>query len=712
MNKPEILPYHRNLASLLKSEPNRSERIAFLKEERKTPEYQIAKEEARKRNYPDVLQVPQDSISSAIASLSAEDRELSPQEQTMLWAYKTLDEYSNLPKENHRERVKVHDLVRQTVRHLLKNPQDVDIAGSIWKSRVEQGSDPKESFYETIKQESVEQARKHWKEITSSQLAEIVKAYVHSSLASDIGESILTGYFKGPDSRNEWIDAQYAFAFAVLDLIEDQKAFNKAMRISLFDTNILSIDSNLSRRANVLVSLPYDVDDRTFQKFLVTQNVIIRSSYLASEDLTESRRRGPKALRDDPKFKQIFDITQQQAIKKLGFPKAQEINQAMVEMRPNVSGITDGNEMDTEGILRAATKWPSNLVLDQLEPLNQKFRMVGGPKEDYESTKRIAREIALERGLGEVYFLDVPTSDGFILGVAIPQALIGRRKEIIKLVLNRKFSAEEISGFDKPQHLFISHSNRAILSLQNESLIPVDRFDSQSIILTQRKPNYIESNKHPLQALEQVGFIAPRMEGADVREVNKRLADEISRSQIRFLNRRGVRVPLEKQLKEMGYTHVDFHKDANSDRLLVRVFVGDRPYTVKFDRYFNLDLEGKRLDNLALAESLRYVFLSLLRPILCEERIKDPHLPEAGAEEREIVSRMGHLRWLPQGQRFSKAAVENYLRLEQKDLYVTNLQRMEEHPNKGETTYVKPVIEKEENLPPITIHLPGVLRFN
>lgn len=653
-------------------------------------------------------------VGNPLVEIKIPEQELSPQAKTILWANQVLEEYNGLTKQAGKEKKKAKSLVFEAARQLLEHPENIDLAGSVWKSHEpvsQEGSVKQQSFYELVKEKSSHQAKDHWKEITSEKLTELVKTYAYSRLVQDMAEEILTSYFKGPDSRNEWISAYYTFAFAVLDLIEDQKAFNEAIKIALFDTSILPMDSDLFRKAHVSASLPCDIDDRNLQKVLVANNVIIRLSFLASEDLVELRQRSSKFLKTDSRAKKLSNTALQRAIKKLGFPRVQAINQAMIEMNADVPGVREHGQT-TEGILIAATKWPSNLVYDQLERLNQKFRMVGGPKEDYEYIKRVAREIAGERDLGEVYFLDIQTPDGFVLSVAIPQALIAKRKEIVKLVLNHKFSEEEISGFDKQSHLFISHFNHTILSLQNESLTPVDRFDSQSIVLTQRKPNFIESNKHPLQALELVGFIIPKMEGMGVRGINQQLADEIKKTELRFLNKRGVRVPIDGKLKELGYTHVDFHKDANSDKVLVRIFVGDIPYTVKLDKYLNLDFEGKKLDNAELAESLRYIFLSLLRPILCEERIKGPHLPEMGLEEKEVVSRMGHLRWLPEGQRFSKTAVENFFKFESKDLFVTNMQRLEEHQTNRETTYVRPVIEKEENLPPITIHLPGILQFN
>lgn len=208
-------------------------------------------------------------------------------------------------------------------------------------------------------------------------------------------------------------------------------------------------------------------------------------------------------------------------------------------------------------------------------------------------------------------------------------------------------------------------------------------------------------------------------DGQDFPAANQQLADEIRRTQLRFLNRRGVRVPLERtMLSDFGYSSIDYHKDPDEpEKTLVKIYVGETPYSVKLDRYFNFDFEGKKFNAPFIQDALRYTILSYLKPILCDETVKNAKGEEKDLDA-EVVSRMGHLMLLPSDRHRSVQAIVNCFRVEGKDLIALDAERREMRrkarnrvPEDREYTYRRPVIEKEENLPPITINLPGVLSF-
>lgn len=667
MNRPEISQYHIDLASLIKTEPDRLKRRDYLMWERTTPEYQAAKEEAIKETH----------------------RELTPQEQTILWAQNTLEEYNNLPKGNYAERKKVNFFLETTIDHLLQNPQEIDSSVSIWKARTGQEQD---GFYEKIKQSAAkqikDQAKKNPESIQPQTISELVKIYANNTLIKDFGEALLSSYFRGPEKRGQRVSAYYEFVFSIVDLLEDRKALEQGLRIALNETDILPISSPFFIDMALLGSgLTRSLKEEGDLKRLLIANRVISDVVV----LTQLDREG--VLQAHQKFlnKTENQIKKDVELKKmkaaLGDSEARKRGNAMaayLDMNQGVTGQT---------IERLKNYWPYSLVLDENDPLLRKFTELANPKIQAEWAKQNFAKEMREGGVRDIVFLSVPLPGGHIIDMCVPQILMENRNELMKYGINFNFP----DGTDQ----YLEHSSSFFSTRMVDTL---SQFAGYPIRLSKRKISEFERHRHQIQALELIGF--PMTEQAKSRE----LADEILKRQIRFLNRRGVRVPISGQLKDMGYTYIDFHKDANPDKILVKVFVGETAYSVKLDKYLNLDFEGKGFDNLALAESLRYIFLSLLRPILCEERIKNPK-EEIGSEEHEIISRMGHLRWLPAGQRFSKIAVENYLRMEQKDLYVTNLQRLEEHNVNRETTYVKPVIEKEENLPPITIHLPGVLQF-
>lgn len=361
---PEISKYHQDLASLLNSEPNRAQRRAFLIEERQSPEYQAAKKEAFERNH----------------------KELTPLEQTIVWAERTLGEYNNLPKGNSQERKKVKEFLERSAEYLLQNPQEIDTAVYIWDTYTG-------SFYQLIKKESVELIKKNWKDITSEQLADLIKVDTNSPSTQDFTKEMLGSYFKGPNNRRQRIDAYYRLAYSALHLIEDDKAFTQALRIGLHDTDILPKDPNLIEQT-LLLSLPYAIflnsfpnspngtkdllslvrdnnEERDFQKLLIAKNVMFKLSFFSLEDLEEVRQKHYDFLATDENLIGKWKKELSQAVKQLGSDKVEEINNATVEF-----DLRREDTLSEEEKLKLKNIWPFNLFFDETDPLNQKFQEV------------------------------------------------------------------------------------------------------------------------------------------------------------------------------------------------------------------------------------------------------------------------------------------------------------------------------------------------
>lgn len=671
----EISKYHKDLASLIKSEPNRAQRRDFLLEERKTPEYQHAKEKATQRL---------DTLDK-----SQYQRELNPQQQTILWAQKTIEDYNNLPKGNHSERKRAKRFLEKTAGHLFQNPKSIDTIVSAWKARTE-----KNGFYDLVKQESAQRTKEKWEEIKPEVLSELVRIYANSSFIKDFAERLLSSYFKGPQSRKQRVDAQYVFGYTLLDLINDSNSLTAAIRISTYGTDIMPRDPYLIG-LNVLQNWPYSEEEETIKRSIIVDHITSNMHVIASDPeglrkiVVENHKFG-----DNDKNKAAITREIERSARKFGPDKAQEMHDRAIRFMGGGDLI-----ISEEEFRERLAAWPARLLYSE-DSLREAFLRLVLDKITAERNKELAKEAFIGAGFTRAFSLSIVSPEGYTVDISFPEELKTKRGEVLKKVFDVAISKEQKDAIMR------AHGGTIVKNLGARVSV-----DGYPVIAIFRRTSGLEANYHATQSLREIGFPAIEIY-RDINEENQKLADEIRRTQIRFLNRRGVRIPLTGELKELGYSYIDFHKDSkDSEKTMVSIFVGDIPYSVKLDKYLNFDLEGKRLDAPFLQDKLRYIFLLLLKPILCEERINS-HLQEVGSEEKEVVSRMGHLRWLPQGQRFSKSAVENYFRVEGKDLFVTNMQRLEEHKTDKETTYVKPVIEKEENLPPITIHLPGVLQFN
>lgn len=670
--------------------------------------------EFAEKNHSNEQSLSQEGVvnSNPLAELKPLDRELSPSEKTVLWANRVFEEYNGLSLQTGKERKKAKGLISETAKQLLKDPDKIDTAVGVWRShgRIDKSQlSEQDSFYDLIRQKCSAVAEKNWESIAPTQLAQLVKIYANSPLSSEFAQDVLTNYFKGPTSRKQRVDAYYNFAFAVLDLSEDQKAFNEAIRIGLRDTTILPRNSKLFSEVRTLNVIPWNVDKRTLQKHIVSGSTIEKASFFASEDFSLVRDRNFNYLSSSLEIKEACKEEARQSMEKLGATKTSQIASAMAYFSKIY--FTD-DTLNNDVILELSKEFPGDLILDEKEPLNKRYAEVFGAKGSYGGLKRVLVEYARERNMDELIFLSFPSPDNlFIHEVAFPRSLIGEKRKVLEIVLNDlKISEAEVKEINEaPHHILTSPIGLKTWVYKKNGLeIPV--------FSALRKLDQIEQNYHPLQALGTIGFPTPNI-GNEINLANKnqQLADEIRKSQIRFLNKRGVKIPLENSLKEFGYSHIDFYKASDDpEKILVKIFVGETPYSVKLDKYFNFDFEGKRFDVPFLHDALKFTLLSYLKPVLCEEKVKTPK-GEMKELDTEVVSRMGHLRWLTHNQRFSKQAVENCFKFEGKDLFVLALERQELHKGtekeKMETTYVKPVMEKEENLPPITLHLPGILRF-
>lgn len=340
MNSPEISQYHRDLASLLNSEPNRAQRRTFLVEERKTPEYQTAKKEAIKRTHP----------------------ELTLQEQRILWAQKTIEDYSNLPRGNNR-RKKVKAFLETAANYLFQHPQEIEIVVSVWKAQA----DHKGGFYEAIAQVSAQEVKKNWQKLKSETIREFVIAYSHSVFAKDFAKEMLRSYFKGPGSRRQRVEAYYTFVFSVLDLVEDKRAFETGVKIGLYDTDILPKEPYLIEQ-NVFISLPYNEDERVFQKLLIAKYAIFKLSTMGSEGLRILRQKEVDFANSSGKVQIMWEREQAKAEKKIGRDKVMRLNNAMNAFADSKDSLPI--EMTDED------NWVQRIFRDETDPLNQKFKKV------------------------------------------------------------------------------------------------------------------------------------------------------------------------------------------------------------------------------------------------------------------------------------------------------------------------------------------------
>lgn len=292
--------------------------------------------------------------------LAAISGELTSQERTILWADQVLEEYNSLQKDDSGKKTK--ELISQTSRRLLENPQDIAVASSVWKS-----SGVQESFYDLVKQEASRDVRKKWERIRPDQLSQFVKCCSENSSVCDFASTLLTNYFKSPNSRNQRVIAYYNFVSGVIDLAEEDEAFKEGVKIALHATEVLPKNPNLIEQT-VLLSLPYDLGEKVLQKLLISKYVLSQISFMRIHDFVEYHRESRRFMLTDSEAVKEWDKRKKNIEVRIGRDEAMRLNNIMMDF----SHVLE-KPLSIEKKQELKDVWPYNLAFDDNDPLNQKF---------------------------------------------------------------------------------------------------------------------------------------------------------------------------------------------------------------------------------------------------------------------------------------------------------------------------------------------------
>lgn len=309
-------------------------------------------------------------------------------DQTINRAEDALATFNNLPNENSQDRKIIGSFVVQTGRQLLQNPQDMEIAVSVWKRESDQARPRKRqrTFYDLFKREAGTIFKENWQKVSSEQLSQLVRVYSCNISIQDFTEERLRSHFRGPNSRKQRVDAYYTFVSSVLDLAGDNQAFDEGVRIGLHDTDIIPKDPYLIEQS-IFISLPYPIfasgsqnernllslpkdkeEERIFQKLLIAKYMILKLSTMGSKKLEEVVKREKSFLFTSKKVKAIWEQEQARAKKKIGAKNLMQLSDIMNAFLDSDNTLPGETENESN--------WVQDIFRDPAEPLNQKFKKV------------------------------------------------------------------------------------------------------------------------------------------------------------------------------------------------------------------------------------------------------------------------------------------------------------------------------------------------
>lgn len=355
-------------------------------------------------------------IGNPFAELNAE-RTLTPSEQTILWANQVLEEYNSLPKTNARERRKARDLVAQTARRLVQNPQDIDTAGSVWKSR-ESVSDsrakPADTFYETIKRECALTIKEKWRDVTPEQLAQLVKTYANSVLTQNFAHDLLVSYFRGPQGMVNRVKSLYGFVYGLMDFaVSDGNFLKTGIKIARFESDILRSDSAF--RLDMHVASNAVDDDEALGKKMAIDTVVASLSKLAGYDKAniDSFLTVPDSLENQMRLK--IENYSQRIVKKFG--KEEGLRRLRVLGYLYRSRILQDSSESKES---KRNEWPFYLIFGEDNHLKKRFDEEIAIWMILDTIRSKMEERMIQQHGSGVKLLSIARQDGLISNIILP----------------------------------------------------------------------------------------------------------------------------------------------------------------------------------------------------------------------------------------------------------------------------------------------------
>lgn len=709
MNKEAAVQFRHDLAEILIN-TDKNLRRDDLSEMRTWPEYH----EARKIVHPslqsysksledssasqDLLAANTDAVFSPLLTLEKPFIDLTDEERLQIWAHLRLTEYEAMPKGTKAETKLAGKFARSIAQELLQSPYSIEVAGAIWMAYGQRDSDTSEipEFVEKLISEAVNVAKKEWHQISPDQLAKIVSIYAHSQLSSEIARSFLKGYFEGPSSMHSSAEAMYTFARAQLKLLDDNQALEAGLKIGNCCTDIFTVHSRTYQQYALARITGID-DDDLLTKALSADIVLLDLCSLTSsgdEDFMHQIMEYGKTIEWQDKILARLRRVRSRLGEQTYLEKAEKLNQ-MTQLSIRRSSIF------TPAARSFFREWPYNLLEKEDNILMSEYENIVGSQAMISRAIRQTLQSMESPSDNKPFRVTIEVSEGLFLDLAISD--VTARRDLAKILsIVKKLNP----NMELIRDSVLNQSSRLVA----HAVTGKTKYNNHDIVYVLRSVSPSEANTHPISALESIGIPSTATQEELVEE-NRRLTREIHSGQIRFLNRRGFRIPIQhRQFKEFGYQAIDFRRNADDPHVIdVTYHVAGISFHVRLDRNLNFDFEGKRFTAASIKESLHHATLSLLYPLLCQERLRDD-TQESAELETEVISRVGHLRLLPLGKRYTQRAVNLCWEKEQRDLIIIDHQRKLNLGTNQYTTYVQPTIEKEEGLPPIVINFPNAIQ--
>jgi len=642
--------------------------------------------------------------------------EMTPEQEIILETHRAFDQFEQLPTRTKDQKNAKKQFFGRFLLRSIQNPTALRLSWSVWQGRMSQNIDDERilalqrgSAFDSI----TGITRREWQTVSSEQLQSLLRLSSIDGIGSDIADAALRGYFQGPKTKSDTIQARSRYAHAVLDLALEPQVLERALLIGNCETEILARDSDFNMNIySVIRAHAFDAP-----KLSVVNRAAELQSWKDDIDIQFG-----EAIAADMVLINMMRLTRlptQEILKRNeGFFSSQKWLDNMVaegrRMTPLIPAHEYIRKLDTlhkfysqsseisftpATFEKAVSQWPLSAFSNN--DLYKKYLETAGPLLSSDQLKTTFLNIFKEEypQYTNPQFFTFTDSEGHVLEFCIPTPdLMSQIPEIMQAITETQ-SGEIVQTADTESYGAHAHSFVALHYVD---------FQDHPIEFWYRTQSPLE-NPHPVDSLQLYGLPEPDIpEGSTPYTESRRLSREIMENQRRFLFERGVQIPLDiPELESRGYEHIVFRKDGERIAVELKMRHIQNPFSLHFSTDFQLDLEGKTLSNPEYGDLLLLTFLRILRPILCDE--PEENNENLGILTGEMLARCGHFRNLPSANHhFSSYAASNYFLEQGRDLAAIDQQKRSTHPEGRGVTYVRKLFrDGAENLPPIKLPFPN-----
>jgi len=391
MNRQEIPTlYHRTLVNKLK-EMSGAKRQRFLRQERTTRRYRLAKEHVGTlvfspsikpilsevaRDLPDEDKTKQ-LVDSVLTSVF---EKLPGQKDVDFLVRESWSEYNELPKGTREEKKVANDLVARTATQLLINPQDISIAENVWRiDEAEQNGahEPEEPFSKKVKERMLTFIKEKEQVLTPEQFAGLILIYVNKDESQESARkfagNLLKIYLNKKKSVNQSIGDYCNLVLGVFYSAGEDEVFREGMKIALYATDILVKDHKFAEQI-ALLYLPYKLEIDVLQNLLVSIRVVARACAMDGWNLEEEYRDWKNFLLPNNQTGAERDKRRRSVKVEKG---ATGVDITYNEMVNSIKFIFDSEQepnFDEKMIIPKGAIVPLKLAFDPTNPLSKQFR--------------------------------------------------------------------------------------------------------------------------------------------------------------------------------------------------------------------------------------------------------------------------------------------------------------------------------------------------